>query len=808
MSSESPVEHNSLSPAPALAPGRSAAYPPAMAALRSDIVPVGICYTDAAANVLWMNAACARLLGLSLAEASGSDWSRNLHPEDRPRVEEGVARALRETVSFDSEHRFVHADGSVVWVFAQFHPEHDAAGRLTGWIGTVTDVTRSKLAEQRLRESEQLYQALVEHNPAGIWQLGLPDGRTVYMNDKMRQLLEIEDEPRVAGAGGWPKTFYDCLTPESQRRALAEHAKRAQGHASTYEVEMVGRRGTHRNVIVSGAPVLDANGVLTGMIGSFSDVTQQRKAARDLVESGTQLRLLAEQTPAVLWTTDRELRFTSSNGSGLARLGLKPNQTNGVSFYDFFGRNGQPASADMTTIVAHKLALSGVANHYEEVWAGGTYGCRVEPLRGLDGTIIGVTGVALDITNQKRVENELREARTWLEVRVRQRTEELERANITLRREIEERKKAEEDLRQSQARYASILNSQQTLVARSDMQGRITYVNAAHQRMFGSHVGDSVMARVHPDDLAATEHAMAELHRPPYACTLEQRCEVRGQWRTFSWQVGVMRDRSGQIVEYQGVGFDITDRKNAEEMLRRSERRARENEQEAREVAEFNRRLVQEVDHRVRNNLAGLLSLVSAMRDSMRDQPRGGAGARQASVQGSLPVNGHPRDVDAFAEAIEHRLLAMTHVHRLLAETDWKPVDLHNLIRSLLSEVEKLGCQPTPVTILGPPVPISPRQAPALSMILLEWFTNSCKYGAHSAPGGALRIAWTAAGDADHPRTQLRWTESGAPPIHGPIVPSLGTQLVHGFAKQELRGKCELHFPPTGADHLLEFPRE
>src|SRR5438093_5237308 len=142
--------------------------------------------------------------------------------------------------------------------------------------------------------------------------------------------------------------------------------------------------------------------------------------------------------------------------------------------------------------------------------------------------------------------------------------------------------------------------------------------------------------------------------RQTYICILEQRCEVEGKWRTFLWQVGVIRGEDGRIVEYQGVGFDITDRRRAEEAMRESERRAREAAEQARDAAErardaaeFNRRLVLEVDHRVRNNLAGLLSLIAAMRDTTRDVP-------------------------SFAAAIEGRLMAMVHVHQLLADTGWR----------------------------------------------------------------------------------------------------------------------------------------
>ena len=108
-------------------------------------------------------------------------------------------------------------------------------------------------------------------------------------------------------------------------------------------------------------------------------------------------------------------------------------------------------------------------------------------------------------------------------------------------------------------------------------------MNAAHEQTFGSKIGDSLLVHVHPDDFESTNRAMDGLARPPHLCTLEQRCEVKGTWRTFRWQVGVIRDRTGNVVEFQGVGFDITDLKRAEELLRESERKSRESAAQARE---------------------------------------------------------------------------------------------------------------------------------------------------------------------------------------------------------------------------------
>jgi two-component sensor histidine kinase len=206
----------------------------------------------------------------------------------------------------------------------------------------------------------------------------------------------------------------------------------------------------------------------------------------------------------------------------------------------------------------------------------------------------------------------------------------------------------------------------------------------------------------------------------------------------------------------------------------------------ARDAAEFNRRLVLEVDHRVRNNLAGLLSLVSAMRDKARDVP-------------------------SFASAIEGRLMAMVHVHQLLADTGWRAVDLGTLVTTLLAAVERLGPHEVAVEVDGPPVAASPRQALPLSMILLEWFTNSSKYGAHSVPTGTVRIEWSLVEGRKRKggaaMVRLRWKESGGPRVRErEPAGSLGTELVRGFATLELRGTYEPRYPAGGAEYILEFP--
>jgi len=134
---------------------------------------------------------------------------------------------------------------------------------------------------------------------------------------------------------------------------------------------------------------------------------KEREEAKEAIdERDTTLRLIVNQMPAVLWSTDTELRLTSSDGAALTSLGHKPNQFVGVTLFDFF-RTTDP---EFLPLVAHRKALLGESVSFEVEWSGRTYASHCEPLRNPDNSIKGVIGIALDITRQKRTERELQKS--------------------------------------------------------------------------------------------------------------------------------------------------------------------------------------------------------------------------------------------------------------------------------------------------------------------------------------------------------------------------------------------------------------
>ena len=109
--------------------------------------PVGVFEADAEGKGIYANQQWLDLAGLTLAQALGSGWESAVHPDDWARVMQEWANALADGRPYQIEHRYLHADGKVVWIIAQGSLTKDANSALIGYIGSATDITERKLAE-------------------------------------------------------------------------------------------------------------------------------------------------------------------------------------------------------------------------------------------------------------------------------------------------------------------------------------------------------------------------------------------------------------------------------------------------------------------------------------------------------------------------------------------------------------------------------------------------------------------------------------------------------------------------------------
>jgi PAS domain S-box-containing protein len=188
--------------------------------------------------------------------------------------------------------------------------------------------------------------------------------------------------------------------------AVRETVYAIRGRLAIISLDLAAKWGSLR--------VLAASSVIMATFVSVLVLTLKRTYGM-LKQSEARLRLLMEQMPAVLWTTDTKLRLTSLLGGGLADLDLLPNPATGKTLSEFFQTDDQ----NFLPIAAARRAITGESGTYEFEWQGHTFHAHVEPLRDAEGRRVGSISVALDITNRKRAEAAL--------------AAEKERLNVTLR---------------------------------------------------------------------------------------------------------------------------------------------------------------------------------------------------------------------------------------------------------------------------------------------------------------------------------------------------------------------------------------
>lgn len=192
-----------------------------------------------------------------------------------------------------------------------------------------------------------------------------------------------------------------CPPGDHARVRDAAYPAALEQRSFTVEVAIGSSELASTHLLVIAAPRLCPAGQLLGWAGICFPVANNESAwvraeslARTHTVAAAQTHLLLGQLPGMIWTTDRNLRCTSSQGAGLRALGLAPNQIVGFTFQEFTGVD-DPAHPALR---AHLAALEGTSSQYRDNLAGRTFQVHVEPLTDPRGNIVGCIGISHDVT--------------------------------------------------------------------------------------------------------------------------------------------------------------------------------------------------------------------------------------------------------------------------------------------------------------------------------------------------------------------------------------------------------------------------
>jgi PAS domain S-box-containing protein len=608
---------------------------------------------------------------------------------------------------------------------------NDWAGgaRGVGARSTTTPAVNGKIRATILDDTNALFRQAVEAVPAAVYMTDA-HGRLTFYNDAAATLWGCRPElGETKFCGSWKLYWPDGtpLPPDECPMAMALQQRRP-----IRGMEAVAERpdGTRVPFIPYPTPLFDASGDLTGAVNMLLDISERKRAEAVLQERNAQFELVSRVALIGSYSYDYRTRLLNLSRGCAAMYGLPEDireitQKNWRAFVH---------PDDLPRIDA--MSVQALAQRQSE------------------------------LVLEFRIIRSDRKQR-WIEARILVTYDDTGQAVQMLGANIDvtERKQTAQDLAERTVQLA--LAGKAALVGSYayDTDTEIMQVSEGYAAIHGLPEGTVEVARnvclatVHPEDIGRVRQLRDDafdLRRREYS--VEYRIIRTGgeiRWvesRCFITYVG--EGRPHRVI---GVSIDITGRKRVEEQQRK---------------------LVAELDHRVKNVLATVQAVAAHTMDA------------SSSMQ-------------HFVTSLEGRLQSLKLTHEILSHRGWLGIPLEELVRRELAPY----ATGSNAEISGPEVMLSAEAGQTIGMVLHELATNAAKYGALSAPSGRVSIRWRLAFDCSaSDRLILKWRETNGPSIASASKSSYGMNVVRELIPYELGGTVDYVLSPEGAQCQVDIP--
>lgn len=588
-----------------------------------------------------------------------------------------------------------------------------------------TDVTARKQTDAALRDKEHQLRVITDAAPALISYLDA-DLRYRFANRRYEEWFGLAPGDIIG-------RHAREVVGDAAFERLRPHAEAAlAGHRQVFEDELAYRLGGTRHVHSEFVPDVRGDGTVAGYHALVVDISDRHRVEDALRDSEDRLRRFGEASQDILWMRDAQtLDWTYLTPAFERIYGLNWKE---ALEHDGFGDwlelivpEDRSLARDMTDRV-----LAG-----EEV----SFECRIRrpsdgeirwlrnndfPIRGEHGLVTSLGGISQDITSIKTAEENL--------------------------------KISEERLR-SAAEVAKFALWDWNIAT-----GDVAWSDE-HYRMEGYEVGEVMpsfeawAARVHPDDLTATEAAIFAARDAHTEYVREFRSlhpDGSVHWHYARGRFFYADD--GAPIRMIGAMLDTTARREGEERQKV---------------------LLAELQHRVRNILAVIRSIVSRSNDG-------------------------ERATEDYVQHLQGRISALARTQVLLTRRAGAGVDLENLIHD---ELVAQAARDEQFSLHGPDVDLSPKAAEVLALAIHELATNATKYGAFARAAGKLHIEWGVEMRDGQKWLVIDWTERGVPIVDAvPRRQGFGSELISRRIPYELKGTGSFTLKPGGLHSRIEFP--
>lgn len=480
--------------------------------------------------------------GLSIMEMDdfqlikGKYWGDLWPQESRQCIASAITKALQgEVVHFDA--RCPTVKGSPRWWSLIVSADKDEDGIIRRIIATSRDITHRTLMEIRLSESQQTLQLAVEASQLGIWEWNVITNQISWD----AQMFRIYGVTPTANNRVPYSVWSNAVHPDDLAEQEAVLKLTIENRTSSKRVFRIRKADTGALRYLEAVETirLNAMGMTEIMVGTNIDITSRVQLDNKIKEQYEELETIYRMAPIGLAVLDSDLRFL--------RINNKLAEINGLEVEDHLGRTVREVLPDIADqveeifraicqggepilnieITGETKARPGIIRTLNENWF---------PIKNEDGKVVAVSIVAEDITNQR---------------------------------------KAEQKLKESESRFRSIANDAPAFIFMANLNAEVECINDAWVKFSGLEAGEEigvVWERIsHPDDRehTANVYKKAVTEKSDFQYEMRQ-LGLDGKYHWILWK-GIPRKINGEFVGILGFGFDITKRKEAEQILEQSE---------------------------------------------------------------------------------------------------------------------------------------------------------------------------------------------------------------------------------------------
>jgi PAS domain S-box-containing protein len=481
--------------------------------------------------------------------SASSLWLQLIHPEDKQVALEKFEEHINGvTPSYRAEYRLKTASGNWKWVLSRGRVvKWDETGKPTRLVGTHTDITQTKSRASQSSIRNSIFNEIIVNSTEGI--IFTDERNTIIEWNPAAEEITGLKRNNVLGKNFWDAPALFGKSPDDGSTAyykvkINDYIRNLKPDSRPLILERKIRRndGIEKNLELQVFAIRIATGTLLGII--LKDFTRINLAEEELKSAENRLREVLEQSGEIIYRFNfQTMAYDYVSPYSLDLTDYTPDELINLSFEGILNKVHPDDRKEFEEFYRNQKGYTENSLEYRFRKKSGDYLYLSEKRNVINspgGRALRAVGNIRDITREKIFQA---------------------------------------DLEKSRELYRLIVENQNDLVVKVDLEGKFLYVSPTYCELFGKSeselIGKKYIYLVHEDDRKLTDEAVKNLFKPPYSCYVEQRAITKLGWRWLAWSDKAVLDDGGNVVAIIGVGRDITNHKRIEEFLRRSEQEYR-----------------------------------------------------------------------------------------------------------------------------------------------------------------------------------------------------------------------------------------